>query len=169
MLLQIPPYVFGKKNNYFDAVYQKLVSDMDKYFLEEEKYEGNDMDKIYKEYVYTKENKSKTDDDLHLSQNIKKNMDIDDNFSRNKNKSKDMDNLQLKSLGLNKEAKDIEINITDDIANKMGKFNKDKKSPDKMEIEKEEKFLVFYQLNYYYLLYLFLEQWFILVSKGKIH
>ena len=139
ILVQIPPYVFGKKNNYFDAVYQKLVSDMDKYFLEEEKYEGNDMDKIYKEYVYTKENKSKTDDDLHLSQNIKKNMDIDDNFSRNKNKSKDMDSLQLKSIGLNKEAKDIEINITDNITNKMGKFNKDKKSPDKMEIEKEEK------------------------------
>jgi hypothetical protein len=33
-LFQIPPYVFGKDNDFFDKVYEKLNRDMDKYFLE---------------------------------------------------------------------------------------------------------------------------------------
>lgn len=46
-LHQIPPYVFDKPLDYFDKTYNKLNSDHDKYFLEEEKYEGNDL---YDEY-----------------------------------------------------------------------------------------------------------------------
>ena len=59
-LFQIPPYVFGKKIDFFDRTYSKLIGDMDKFFLEEEKYEGNDL---YKEYN-KKQKKAKTDDDL---------------------------------------------------------------------------------------------------------
>jgi len=47
-LLQIPPYVFGKPIDYFDKIYAKFNSDHDKYYLEEEKYEGNDLYEIYK-------------------------------------------------------------------------------------------------------------------------
>jgi hypothetical protein len=46
-LVQIPPYVFGKKLDFFDKNYMRLISDMDSFFLEEEKYEGNDLYKIY--------------------------------------------------------------------------------------------------------------------------
>ena len=137
ILVQIPPYVFGKKNNYFDGVYQKLVSDMDKYFLEEEKYEGNDMDKIYKEYNYKKENKFKTDDDLHLSQNTRNIIDIDK--KREMDIEKNINNFgRKKSMDLDKKQKDINIIIADDdITNRMQKYN-NKKSKDKMEIEKDE-------------------------------
>ena len=70
-LHQIPPYVFGKPLDYFDKAYNKLNSDHDKYFLEEEKYEGNDL---YDEYNKV-EKKSKTDDDCEKSANR---MQIDD-------------------------------------------------------------------------------------------
>jgi ubiquitin carboxyl-terminal hydrolase 4/11/15 len=46
-LIQIPPYVFGKENNYFDKIYHKLNSNNDILFLEEEKYEGNDIYNLY--------------------------------------------------------------------------------------------------------------------------
>ena len=48
-LFQIPPYVFGKPLDYFDKVYEKLIRNMDKFFLEEEKYEGNDLYSLYNE------------------------------------------------------------------------------------------------------------------------
>ena len=62
-LVQIPPYVFGKKLDHFDKIYSRLIGDMDSFFLEEEKYEGNDLYKIYDK----KEKKARTDDDLKLS------------------------------------------------------------------------------------------------------
>ena len=64
-LFQIPPYVFGKPLDYFDRIYDNLNNNNDKFFLEEEKYEGNDL---YDEYN-KKEKKSKTDDELDKNQN----------------------------------------------------------------------------------------------------
>jgi hypothetical protein len=72
-LMQIPPYVFGKKLDFFDKNYMRLISDMDSFFLEEEKYEGNDL---YAEYN-KKQKKAKTDDDLELKNN-KMEMHIED-------------------------------------------------------------------------------------------
>ena len=46
-LFQIPPYVFDKPLDYFDNAYDNLMNNSDKLFLEEEKYEGNNL---YKEY-----------------------------------------------------------------------------------------------------------------------
>ena len=54
-LFQNPPYVFGKKLDFFDTNYLRLITDMDSFFLSEEKYEGNDL---YKEYN-KKQKKSK--------------------------------------------------------------------------------------------------------------
>ena len=71
-LFQIPPYVFGKKLDFFDKNYMRLISDMDSFFLAEEKYEGNDL---YKEYN-KKQKKAKTDDDLELNKNK---IEIEDN------------------------------------------------------------------------------------------
>ena len=71
-LFQIPPYVFGKDNDFFDKVYEKLNRDMDKYFLEEEKYEGNDL---YKEYTENtkeekiEEEKKEENDEKKMDQN----------------------------------------------------------------------------------------------------
>ena len=59
-LLQVPPYVFGKPSDYFDSIYEELINWQDKLYLEEEKYEGNDL---YNEYI-KKQKKCKTDDDL---------------------------------------------------------------------------------------------------------
>ena len=64
-LVQIPPYVFGKKLDFFDKNYMRLISDMDSFFLEEEKYEGNDL---YKEYN-KEQKKAKTDEDLEIKNN----------------------------------------------------------------------------------------------------
>ena len=72
-LVQIPPYVFGKKLDFFDKNYMRLISDMDSFFLEEEKYEGNDL---YKEYN-KKQKKAKTDEDLEIK-NSRMEIHIDD-------------------------------------------------------------------------------------------
>ena len=45
-LIQIPPYVFGKKLDCFDAIHSRLLGDMDSFFLEEEKYEGKDRKSV---------------------------------------------------------------------------------------------------------------------------
>ena len=58
-LFQIPPYVFGKGNDYFDKIYEKLTENMDKLFLEEEKYEGNDL---YKDYEDINKKKKKEEE-----------------------------------------------------------------------------------------------------------
>ena len=104
-LHQIPPYVFDKPLDYFDKTYNKLNSDHDKYFLEEEKYEGNDL---YDEYNKV-EKKSKTDDDCERSANRMqiddKNEDKNDQDIKKKlNKSFDED-IEMKddSLNINKE------------------------------------------------------------------
>ena len=83
-LFQIPPYVFGKPSDYFDKEYEELNNNFDKLYLEEEKYEGNDL---YKKYNEKKQNKNqrqknkkrknkkyknKTDDDLPNNKNINK-------------------------------------------------------------------------------------------------
>ena len=100
-LHQIPPYVFDKPLDYFDKTYNKLNSDHDKYFLEEEKYEGNDL---YDEYNKV-EKKSKTDDDC---EKIANRMQIDDkndeDIKKKLNKSFDED-IEMKddSLNINKE------------------------------------------------------------------
>ena len=41
-LFQIPPYVFDKPSDYFDKVYIDLNNDHDKFYIEEEKLEGQD-------------------------------------------------------------------------------------------------------------------------------
>ena len=64
-LFQIPPYVFNKPLDYFDRIYDNLNNNNDKLFLEEEKYEGNDL---YKEYN-KKQKKCRTDDDIERNAN----------------------------------------------------------------------------------------------------
>ena len=99
-LHQIPPYVFDKPLDYFDKAYNKLNSDHDKYFLEEEKYEGNDL---YEEYNKI-EKKSKTDDDCERTANR---MQIDD---KNDNDDKNDEDIKKK---LNKSF-DEDIEMKDD-------------------------------------------------------
>jgi len=102
-LFQIPPYVFGKPLDYFDKTYEDLNNDHDKFFLEEEKYEGND---IYKEYNY-KEKKSKTDDDIEKCANrINIDMDKDEETNEDEEKKK-----------LNKSINDEDIEMKDDNLN----------------------------------------------------
>jgi len=89
-LFQIPPYVFGKDNDFFDKVYEKLNRDMDKFFLEEEKYEGNDLYKEYtenskeekKEEDKKEEEKKEEDDDKKIDQNA---INIDTNHNNIQN------------------------------------------------------------------------------------
>ena len=59
-LIQIPPYVFGKENNCFDKIYKKLNGDMDSFYLQEEKYEGNDLYEEYNKDKKKEENNEKT-------------------------------------------------------------------------------------------------------------
>ena len=108
-LIQIPPYVFGKKLDCFDAIHSRLLGDMDSFFLEEEKYEGNDL---YKEYN-KKEKKAKTDDDLKLSKGNTSSMLIEANENglteeKNVNNSDEKLNNEI-AINTNK------INTTDDL------------------------------------------------------
>ena len=61
-LYQIPPYVFEKPLDYFDSVFNKLINNPDKLYLEEERYDGNDL---YNEYngIEEKENKQKKNEE----------------------------------------------------------------------------------------------------------
>ena len=69
-LFQIPPYAFGKELNFFDKIYEKLNSNMDKLYLEEEKYEGNDL---YEEYNKKRENnKNKENNEIKEENDIQK-------------------------------------------------------------------------------------------------
>ena len=61
-LIQIPPYVFGKENNYFDKIYHKLNNNNDILFLEEEKYEGNDIYNLYNKKSEKKEEKEEKEE-----------------------------------------------------------------------------------------------------------
>ena len=107
-LFQIPPYVFGKSSDYFDKVYEELNNDHDKLYLEEEKYEGNDL---YKEYN-KKQKKCRTDDDLHLENNPNRINIIIDNKEeeRKENRIKDDDDVEMKDAQMKDiETKDIEM------------------------------------------------------------
>ena len=66
-LIQIPPYVFGKENNYFDKIYTKLNRDMDSFYLQEEKYEGNDL---YEEYNKDKKKEENNEKGVNEENNI---------------------------------------------------------------------------------------------------
>ena len=92
-LFQIPPYVFGKDNDFFDKVHEKLNRDMDKLFLEEEKYEGNDLYKEYteidKEEKKEEEKKEEENEENKINQNA-----ININTNRN-NPNPNMDNNEI--------------------------------------------------------------------------
>jgi len=93
-LFQIPPYVFCKSTDYFDKVYDDLITDHDKLYLEEEKYEGNNL---YEEYN-KKEKKCKTDDDLDENKNrIKTNF---ENGEKKVNRIIDKENIEMKDESL---------------------------------------------------------------------
>ena len=93
-LFQIPPYVFCKSTDYFDNVYDDLITDHDKLYLEEEKYEGNNL---YEEYN-KKEKKCKTDDDLDENKNrIKTNF---ENGEKKVNRIIDKENIEMKDESL---------------------------------------------------------------------
>ena len=87
-LFQIPPYVFGKGNDYFDKIYEKLTENMDKLFLEEEKYEGNDLYKDYedinKEEKKEEEKKEEKNDENNINENGN-NINININRENNNN------------------------------------------------------------------------------------
>ena len=119
-LFQIPPYVFEKPLDYFDKAYDELKDNPDKLYLEEEKYEGNDL---YSEYN-KKEKKSKTTDDLENNAN-KLHMDEEDEKAKGKDEEKKMeeekkDDEETKEEEENKnkikddediEMKDVNLNI----------------------------------------------------------
>ena len=103
-LFQIPPYVFGKPLNYFDKVYEKLNCDHDKFFLEEEKYEGNDLYNIYNR----REEKSETDNIENNPNRINENADDDEEKKENENneekiirRAKDDEDIEMKDDSLN--------------------------------------------------------------------
>ena len=81
-LMQIPPYVFGKKLNFFDKKYEKLNANMDTFFLEEEKYEGNDIYEIYDD------NKKKDENINIIINNNEEKMDIENNKLQEQEKKK---------------------------------------------------------------------------------
>ena len=127
-LIQIPPYVFGKKLDYFDIFYSRLIGDMDSFFLEEEKYEGNDL---YKEYN-KKAKKAKTDDDLKLSKENSMHIEEDENgLNSNKKGPNTDDNLKLKNeMAINNN------NTTDDL-----KLSSKKLEKNDNDVEMEDKTL----------------------------
>ena len=107
-LFQIPPYVFGKPLDYFDKIYDNLNNDNDKFFLEEEKYEGNDL---YDEYN-KKEKKSKTDDDINKNPNRINLGENEEEEKGKRKKIKDDDDITIKKI---KKDNDFNfINIKDD-------------------------------------------------------
>ena len=70
-LFQLPPYVFGKELDFYDKNYNKLNCDNDKLFLEEEKYEGNDLYKEYNEYNKKENNNQAENSNDHNINEIK--------------------------------------------------------------------------------------------------
>ena len=92
-LFQIPPYVFGKANDFFDKIHEKLVENMDKLYLEEEKFEGNDLYKDYddnnKEEKKEEEKKEEEKNDEILNGNE---MNIDINRNNNVNNIDNINN-----------------------------------------------------------------------------
>ena len=98
-LFQIPPYVFGKPLDYFDNAYNELCLGHDKYYIEEEKYEGNDLNAIYNQ-------KAKTDDDINNNNPNKINIDNNDNEEMKDNQN---DDKEEKKLNKSKDDEDIEM------------------------------------------------------------
>ena len=98
-LFQIPPYVFDKPLDYFDNAYNELCLDHDKYYIEEEKYEGNDLNAIYNK-------KAKTDDDINNNNPNKINIDNNDNEEMKDNQN---DDKEEKKLNKSKDDEDIEM------------------------------------------------------------
>ena len=127
-LIQIPPYVFGEKLDYFDIYYSRLMGDMDSFFLEEEKYEGNDLYQIYNK----QSKKARTDDDLKLSKENSMHIEEEENgITANKKVSNTDDNLKLKN--------EMAINInntTDDL-----KLSSKKLEQNNNDVEMEDKTL----------------------------
>ena len=133
-LFQIPPYVFGKKLNHFDRIYSKLISDMDSFFLEEEKYEGNDL---YKEYN-KKEHKAKTEDDLNLTK--KTTMQTAMHIEENENGMNIEENKENHNENDEKIKNEININTNINSNNKINNTTDDLKlkSPNILEKKEEE-------------------------------
>ena len=101
-LMQIPPYVFGKKLNFFDKKYEKLNANMDTFFLEEEKYEGNNIYEIYDD------NKKKDENINIIINNNEEKMDIENNkLLEQKKKNGENDNEinedKLNNIEINKQ------------------------------------------------------------------
>ena len=106
-LFQIPPYVFGKELNFFDKIYEKLNSNMDKLYLEEEKYEGNDL---YEEYNKKKENKEKKEDKEKRKDNeIKEENDIQ--RMEEEKKEDDDNNVDQNNININTNRNNNNINL----------------------------------------------------------
>ena len=89
-LIQIPPYVFGKENNYFDKIYEKLNRDMDSFYLQEEKYEGNDL---YEEY-----NKDKKKEEKNVNEENNK---INNDKMEEEEKKEENDDNKIDQNGIN--------------------------------------------------------------------
>ena len=122
-LFQLPPYVFSKPLDFFDKQITKLCYNPDKLFLEEEKYEGNDL---YKEYNM-KGKKSKTDDDI----NTDKKMNIEEGNNGPKKPKDDMDIKAKKDINDKVENK---IEEDTDTIMSADTLNWDRKSWVKIEI-----------------------------------
>ena len=92
-LIQIPPYVFGKENNFFDKIYEKLNKDMDSFFLKEEKYEGNDL---YDEYNKNKKQEENKNNDITEENNIN-----NDKMEEEKKEENDDNKFDQNELNIN--------------------------------------------------------------------
>ena len=109
-LMQIPPFAFGKELNFFDRFYDKLNSNMDKFFLEEEKYEGNDIYDIYNAGEKNADNNN--ENNINNSENI--NIIINNNDNNENKEDKIIINEENKDKNKNEEDKideNTQINI----------------------------------------------------------
>ena len=121
-LFQIPPYVFDKPLDYFDKTYNNLNNNNDKFFLEEEKYEGNDL---YDEYN-KKEKKSKTDDDLDKNKNKINLGEKDENENEKEKNIKDDNDIDMNQIKDDENENNKNDNNDEDIEMKDESLNIDR-------------------------------------------
>ena len=106
-LIQIPPYVFGKENNYFDKIYTKLNRDMDSFYLQEEKYEGNDL---YEEYNKDKRKEENNEKGVNEENNIINNDKMEEE-KKEENDDNKMEENEFNIINTNKQNNNDNANI----------------------------------------------------------
>ena len=104
-LFQIPPYVFDKPLDYFDKAYEQLNNNNDRLYLEEEKYEGNDLYEIYnKEKNKNGDNMEDNPNTINTESHDEEKTENENEEVKNKNKStnkNEEEDIEMKDENLN--------------------------------------------------------------------